>query len=227
MNDSWREAKSLQQLEKELQASYPGTTTWELGDKAHQGTWSDHNPNDSGVVCAKDILADGGLSLQRLADHLVAHPHPNLRYVIFNRRIAERSNGFDWKAYNGKSPHDKHLHVSVGNGPDGRGTRDYDSTASWRIAEIKDGKPSVPAKPSKPTTPNNDEEYDMPTQRRGAKGLYVRILQALLVAWGFKVTIDGIFGAQTERQLRAFQAKHAKPVDGIAGSITWGKLLGQ
>jgi hypothetical protein len=226
MNDSWREAKSLQVLESEIQDQFPGTTTWEIGDKAHQGTWSDHNKNKSGVVCGKDILGDHGLPLQKFVDYITAHPHPNLRYVIFNHKIYERSNGFEPEDYHGKSGHEEHAHVSVGNGPDGRSTKGYDDTSSWHLADM-DTKPSQPSKPSKPTTPNNDEEYDMPTQRRGAKGLYVRILQALLVAWGFKVTIDGIFGAQTERQLRAFQAKHAKPVDGIAGSITWGKLLGQ
>lgn len=227
MSEAWREAKSLETLEGELQKYYPDTTTWEIGDEDHQDSWSDHNPNAKRVVCAKDILGDGGLDLGALAEHLVSNPHPNLRYVIFNRRIAQRKDGFAWKTYNGVNAHKTHLHASVGNGPDGRSTTGYDSTASWRIAELKAGKPSVPAKPNKPSTGTGELGGKMPTLRRGSKNRAdVRRLQALLTAAGYKTGIDGIFGPQTERQLRAFQTKHAKPVDGIAGPITWNALLG-
>ena len=222
----WREAKSLQTLEDELQKYYPGTTTWEIGDEDHQDNWSDHNPNSKHVVCAKDILGDGGLNLGDLARHLITNPHPNLRYVIFNRKIYKRKNGFKEEPYTGRSAHKGHLHASVGNGPDGRSTSGYDNTASWKIADLKAGKPSKPTNPSKPSTGTSKQGDKMPTVKRGAKGATVRRLQALLTANGYKTTMDGIFGAQTERQLRAFQSKHAKPVDGIAGPITWNALLG-
>src|SRR5688572_14407214 len=101
MSDSWREAKSLKTLESEIQAGYPGTTTWEIGDKAHRDTWSDHNPNASDVVCGKDVLGDHGMNLQAFTDHLIAYPHPNLRYVIFNRKIYQRKNGFKAEPYSG------------------------------------------------------------------------------------------------------------------------------
>ncbi len=228
MNDSWREAKSLQALEAEIQEFYPGTTTWEIGDADHQDSRSDHNPNDANVVCAKDILANGGLSLAALADHLVTNPHPNLRYVIYNRSIAERKNAFAWHEYSGKNAHDKHLHVSVGNGPDGRSTGGYDSTAPWGIAELA-GHPSVPSTPNKPTKPSTGTTKlgdKMGTLKRGDKGRKVRILQGLLTAWGYKTSIDGIFGAQTEKQVKAFQKEHAKPSDGLVGKLTWNALLG-
>lgn len=228
MSDAWREAKSLQQLEKEIQEHFPGTTTWEIGDKAHQNTWSDHNPNECcDVVCAKDILGDGGLNLADLCAHLVADPHPNLRYVIFNRKIYHRSNDFEPEDYAGKSGHKTHLHASVGNGPDGRSTTGYDNTVSWKIKNLKDGKPSKPTTPGKPSTGTGKLGDKMPQIKRGSKNkAAVRRLQALLTAAGYKTTIDGIFGAQTERQLRAYQGKHAKPVDGIAGPVTWNALLG-
>lgn len=67
----------------------------------------------------------------------------------------------------------------------------------------------------------------MPTVKRGSKNkAAVRRLQALLTANGYKTSIDGIFGGQTERQVRAFQGKYAKPIDGIAGPVTWNALLG-
>lgn len=225
-----REAKSLQVLESEIQEHFPGTTTWEKGDSAHQATWSDHNENAAGVYCAKDVLSDDGLNLQAFTDHLIANPHPNLRYVIFNRKIYQRKNGFEAQPYNGVNKHKTHVHVSVGSGPDGRSTSGYDSTAPWGIGALK-GKPSQPSKPVEPSQPSTETtenlEDNMPTLKRGAKGRNVRILQGLLVAWGFKVSIDGIFGTQTEKQARAFQAKYAKPIDGVVGSVTWRELLNQ
>lgn len=226
MNTKWREAKSLQTLEAEIQEHFPGTTTWEIGDEDHQDDWSDHNPNDKNVVCGKDVLSDDGLNLQAFVDHLITNPHPNLRYVIFNRKIYQRKNGFKAQPYNGKNAHKTHVHVSVGNGPDGRSTSGYDSTAPWGIGALK-GKPSKPTTPSKPSTGTGKLGDKMPTLKRGIKNkAAVRRLQALLTANGYKTSIDGIFGSQTERQLRAYQGKHAKPVDGIAGPITWNALLG-
>lgn len=225
MSQTWREAYSLQTLEDEIQDHYPGTTTWEIGDDDHQNTWSDHNPNNNDVVCAKDILGNAGLSLRALCDHLVSDPHPNLRYVIFDHKIYGRWNNFEPEDYDGKNGHETHLHASVGNGPDGRSTGGYDDRSPWGIGEIS-GKPSKPSKPSKPDTGNGKLGDKMPTVKRGSTGTAVRRLQGLLVANRYNVSVDGIFGPQTERQLRAFQGKYAKPVDGIAGPITWNALLG-
>lgn len=223
----WREAPSLLQLEREIQEHYPGTTTWEIGDEAHQATWSDHNPNECcDVVCAKDVLGNAGLSLPSFVSHLIANPHPNLRYVIYARVIYKRSNGFKPEEYDGINAHQSHAHVSVGNGPDGRSTSGYSSTASWGIANLGK-KPTQPPTPSKPSTGTSKLGSKMPTLRRGSKGRNVQILQALLGVWGWKVSVDGIFGPQTEKALKAFQAKYAKPSDGIAGPITWNALLNQ
>src|SRR6185503_2376048 len=86
-----RPAKSIARLESEIEATYPGTTVWIVGDEAHKNTWSDHNANAAGVYCAADVKGDGGLSLPKFVAHLIARPHPNLRYVIFNHKIYERS----------------------------------------------------------------------------------------------------------------------------------------
>lgn len=219
-----RPAKSIARLESEIEAAYPGTTIWIVGDEAHQGTWSDHNANATGVYCALDVKGDGGLDLAAFVRHLIARPHPNLRYVIFNHKIYERSNGFAPRAYNGKSGHTEHAHVSVGNGPDGRSTTNYDNgSTSWRIDAI--GNTPTPPKPSKPTT-GTKLGNKMPTIERGNKGSRVRMLQGLLLAWGYSLKVDGIFGAATQRAVRDFQSKHAKPVDGVVGAITWNALLG-
>jgi hypothetical protein len=217
-------AKSLVVLTSEIEYAYPDTTVWDIGDASHQSGYSDHNPNQCcDVVCAVDILPDRGLDLPEFVQHLINNPHPNLRYVIFNRKIYQRKYNFEARDYNGKNSHKGHAHVSVGNGPDGRSTSNYDSTASWEIDDL--GKPAKPSKPSKPSTEQNRLGDKMPVLERGSKGIAVRILQGVLNAHGYKVDIDGIFGPQVERNLRLFQRKRKLKVDAIAGPATWGALL--
>lgn len=224
---NWRLAKSLIVLTSEIEYLFPDTTVWDIGDKAHQGSWSDHNPNVCcDVVCAVDILPDAGLNLAKFVQHIIANPHPNLRYVIFDEKIYQRKNDFAEQDYNGVNKHKKHAHVSAGNGPDGRSTGNYDNTATWDIDELgkKPSKPPTPPKPSKPSTGKLGDK--MPTIQRGNKGSRVRMLQGLLLAWGYKLTLDGVFGKNTAAAVRDFQSKHAKPVDGIVGKVTWNALLG-
>lgn len=222
-----RNARSIERLKDEIQDSYPGTTVWIVGDDAHKHTWSDHNPSECcDVYCALDVKGNAGLDLSDFVRHLVANPHPNLRYVIFNHKIYHRSNGFEAEDYHGKSGHEEHAHVSVGNGPDGRSTTNYDNgSTSWRIASI-DKTPSKPSQPSKPSVPNTKLGDKMPTIQRGNKGSRVRMLQGLLIAWGYSLRVDGVFGPATEKAVRSFQGKYAKPVDGIVGRLTWNALLG-
>lgn len=220
----WRLAKSLIVLTSELEHAYPDTVVWDIGDKDHQDSWSDHNPSECcDVVCAVDVLDDSDIDLPKFVAHLLANPHPNLRYVIYNGFIYQRKNGFKAEVYNGPNKHKTHAHVSTGNGPDGRSTSNYDSTASWDIDDIDDA-PSLP-KPKPPTTGKKLGDK-MPTIQRGNKGSRVRMLQGLLIAWGYSISVDGVFGPKTEAAVRSFQGKYAKPVDGIVGPITWNKLLG-
>src|SRR5690606_33697874 len=129
---SWRLARSLEVLRDEIRALHPGTTVWTIGDEAHLATWSDHNPNAAGVVCAIDVLADGGLDLGWFAEQVRTSGHPAFKYVIFNRRIASKGGG--WRPYHGRNPHTSHVHVSVGVGQDGRSTGPYDNTSPWGVA---------------------------------------------------------------------------------------------
>lgn len=220
----WRLAKSLIVLTSELEHAYPDTVVWDIGDKDHQDSWSDHNPSECcDVVCAVDVLDDADIDLPKFVAHLLTNPHQNLRYVIYNGFIYQRKNGFKAEFYNGPNKHKTHAHVSTGNGPDGRSTSNYDSTASWDIDDIDDA-PSLP-KPKPPTTGKKLGDK-MPTIQRGNRGSRVRMLQGLLIAWGYSISVDGVFGPKTEAAVRSFQGKYAKPVDGIVGPITWNKLLG-
>lgn len=58
--------------------------------------------------------------------------------------------------------------------------------------------------------------------RRGSKGADVTKLQTALNAQGYDCgAADGIFGAATEKAVRAFQKDNGLAVDGIAGRMTW------
>lgn len=66
-----------------------------------------------------------------------------------------------------------------------------------------------------------------PIVRRGSRGQDVRDLQARLnrdYSLYSKLTVDGIFGAGTEKVVREFQRRAGLKVDGIVGSQTWAKL---
>jgi peptidoglycan hydrolase-like protein with peptidoglycan-binding domain len=53
----------------------------------------------------------------------------------------------------------------------------------------------------------------------------VRSLQYLLDAHGAKVTVDGLFGANTEAAVLAFQRAHHLTADGATGPQTWAALI--
>ncbi len=63
-----------------------------------------------------------------------------------------------------------------------------------------------------------------PTLRRGSEGKSVKELQTALRDLGFDVgAVDGVFGAQTEKAVKSFQAANefGLEVDGIVGRATW------
>jgi hypothetical protein len=99
-------------------------------------------------------------------------------------------------------------------------------------APEKPSKPSVPATP-KPTTPQNSQDWTvklimaLPTIKSGAEGADAKRAQALLVANGRKLSIDGKFGPVSVRDTKAFQKAKGLVADGFIGPKTWAKLLGE
>lgn len=62
----------------------------------------------------------------------------------------------------------------------------------------------------------------MPILRRGSTGVYVKLIQSLLARIGYNPgPVDGIFGAQTEQAVIAFQRDNGLVADGIVGPQTW------
>lgn len=62
--------------------------------------------------------------------------------------------------------------------------------------------------------------------RRGSKSNAVLYLQRLLLSYLYPITnLDGIFGPETERAVRAFQSENGLTADGIVGRNTWNALF--
>lgn len=124
----WRVAYSLNRLLDQLNTLAPSrnkASDGSIGDTNHQNRNSDHNPwYGPGIVTARDFTHDPAkLNMHGVADILTAHRDPRIKYIIWNRRIWNKSEG--WKAYTGSNPHTSHLHLSVVASPA------CDSTAAW------------------------------------------------------------------------------------------------
>ena len=66
----------------------------------------------------------------------------------------------------------------------------------------------------------------MKTLRQGNKGTQVRVLQWLLNENGFDAgKVDGSFGPNTLKAVKAYQKAKGLSVDGVAGKNTWASLL--
>lgn len=64
------------------------------------------------------------------------------------------------------------------------------------------------------------------TLRFGNRNSAVLFLQKLLLSYLYPITnLDGIFGRETERAVRAFQTENGLTSDGIVGRRTWNALL--
>lgn len=203
---AWRLARSLDVLRDEVRSRSPGTTFWTIGDEDHQNGHSDHNPSVRGnVVCAADILDDGGMDLDWFAEAIRTCGHPDLDYVIWRDRIADA--GRSWQRYRGA--YHGHVHVSVGNGPDGRSTGGYDSTGPWGIAS---GHGSAPGTGG--STPSQSGGDDMIGLSKGDNGEAVKALQATLSYAGFDPgEVDGDYGSKTSAAVLAMRRSERSGVD--------------
>ena len=236
---AWRVATCLNVLLNQINSVAPNrnkASDGSIGDARHASRASDHNPhvkyNGVGIVTARDFTHDpaNGADMHKLADALVASNDPRIKYIIWNRRIYNPSIARRWRPYSGSNPHTRHLHLSVRPEP-----HLFDSSRPWNLPGFT-GKASA-ATPSPAKTPSNasrgfvppkreDLMQRMPIVRRGQRGYAVRRVQALLLAAYHKIKVDGIFGPDTERQVKEFQAHRKLTADGVVGPQTWTALIG-
>jgi hypothetical protein len=146
----WRVAKALLALRDQVNQMAPNrskASDGTIGDERHCGGAgaSDHCPNvqdgNVGVVTAMDITHDvqHGCDAGALAESIRASQDPRVKYIIWNRQIANSSPiqgqpAWAWRAYTGSNPHNKHVHISVKATKQGPGG--YDTTSAWNIAVV-------------------------------------------------------------------------------------------
>lgn len=138
----WRPAYSLTTLLRQVNRMAPRRNKASdgiVGDAAHATRDSDHNPwiveAGKGVVTAIDITNDprNACSAEAIAESIRASRDPRVKYIIWNRRIANSSSidgapPWSWRRYRGRNPHDQHVHISVK-----AEKTAYDSTEPWSL----------------------------------------------------------------------------------------------
>ncbi len=136
---SWRTAKSLIRLRDQINQMAPKRSKANdgtIGDAAHAGRDSDHNPwvkdDNGGIVTALDITDDplNGCDAKRLVEALARSRDQRIKYIIWNKQIISAlKQPWVWRSYSGANPHTKHFHLSV------KAEKEhYDSAVTWQIS---------------------------------------------------------------------------------------------
>jgi hypothetical protein len=186
-----------------LRAKYPkrlrANDGW-IGDPKHQASGSpenggsDHNPNKRGRVDAEDDDTQGDCHVPTMLASSFLHGSTN--YVIHRGRIWDADyRDFYPRTYTGANKHLDHQHTSIHQDP-----KAETSVEKWLFLETE------------PVWSKNIQQ--------GAEGKEVRYTQAFLLAYGYALELDGVFGPGTDKVVRAFQAKYKLRVDGIVGPKT-------
>lgn len=79
--------------------------------------------------------------------------------------------------------------------------------------------------PAHPTSWQETMMLALPQLKQGASGAQVRTVQGLLMARGYSVSLDGVFGPATGAVVRRFQGDHHLSVDGVVGPLSWAALM--
>jgi hypothetical protein len=166
-------SRSIQRLEDDGRKRYPGITIYDVGDEAHAKGTSGHNHDDKPGVKAEDQDADNkpevrALDFMRgskfsatqardLFEALTRRPanQARLLYVIYNRRIRSRTDGWKDRPYSGENPHTDHVHAS------GR-AEDDENTKAWELPGT--------VTPPKPPTPTPEVEAPMTVRFQAKTG---------------------------------------------------------
>jgi peptidoglycan hydrolase-like protein with peptidoglycan-binding domain len=202
-------AANLAALRREIDARWPNrdrrSDGW-IGDAAHQGRASDHNPDARGVVHAIDVDRDGidaGTLVRR------AIRHPTVHYVIFDRTIWTRDNDFRSRRYTGDNPHTGHIHVSGR-----RGHGHENNPTPWGIATGQIRSATIP----RPTTAIGSRTLRLTNPRMN--GHDVRFVQRFI---GERECgpVDGFYGPLTVAGVRWYQALRGIAVTGVCDPATF------
>lgn len=202
----WRVAKGLDKLLDQINGIAPTRSKrldGSLGDEAHQARRSDHNPDDEGVVRARDFThdPDAGADMWAITEQLRLSRDRRIKYVIWYDRIfsSYRSAGgtttgpgeaWEWRSYNLSSDpvaqHRLHAHVST--------VADdtvADNTDPWQITTNKET--DMPLLPM--AYGDGYPDGEMPQKRSDVGYLQERL--NIVLAKGERITVDGYYGDAT------------------------------
>jgi peptidoglycan hydrolase-like protein with peptidoglycan-binding domain len=202
---AWHLAPSLVQLRNEVNARWPRRpkgSDGTVGDTSHSARKSDHNPNARNSVNAFDITYPGVDPKVIIA---AVSKHPAGNYVIFNRKIYSRSNGWKAEPYSGASPHTEHLHVSIL-----QSVAAEQSKAKWlSAAPVRPVRKPLPAYPGKSAFQVRDT------------GEHIKVLQR-----GVGNRVTGVMSVADKNKVKSFQRVRPLlwPADGVVGPKTYKAL---
>jgi hypothetical protein len=149
-------SRNMQRLTEQMQARHPGMVIYGIGDKAHQGSPSGHNeddtpgsrpeqedPDSKREHRAIDLMIGPKFTVTDAWNHVAAmvqrpENQARLYYVIFFRKIWRRNGGWREEVYTGSDPHTNHVHDS-GNWPDDENTSDWLLDAGGSSAPVVTG----------------------------------------------------------------------------------------
>lgn len=199
-------APALVVFRAEINRRWPGRDTksdgW-IGDKAHQSTVSDHNPNGRDRVDAYDVDKDGVDMDVIIA---AAKRHPSIRYIIWQRKLYHRHRGWKAENYTGPNAHREHAHFSIEQAEWAENDR-----RSWGIA-------------AGPTT-QGDTLIGL---TKGDEGPEVEALQWALESIGIDIgTADRKYGPKTAAGVLAMRrSQGSKATDGnTLTPLAWSQLM--
>ncbi len=209
-----RIAGSIEQLRDEIIAVSPNQTLYIFDDTPQLD--SDHDANAEGVVCALDCMQGNGLDLGAVAEQIRKRENPDLKYVIYNRRIASASSNppWSWRTYTGSNPHTDHIHTSVGVGSDGHSKPPYDDRTSWGIAKVVTGGTYMLCK-------KGDKDLARDGKVTALQKLILKVDSTLLPKFG----ADGDYGAETSTALVALGVVGGDPTGNTYGPHEYAELF--
>lgn len=206
----WVVVPALDEARDQLNDRFPDrdkSSDGSIGDTAHQGTSSSHNPDKTGTpefrdgdskneVRARDFDADlrdpDGVTMEQVVQLWVTLARQGVlwwvRYIIYNGRIWHKRDGYVTRAYTGSNDHSKHCHVNndfTQEADEVRGT-------NWHLLELGAPAPKPPATPAKLAV---DNELGPKTIRRWQEIM--------------GTTPDGVIDEEDSQLVRAVQ-KHLK-----------------
>lgn len=115
---AWHLNNAQQKLHDQLKVKHPGIIIGTIGDAAHQGGPSQHNPDDDDTVDAIDPMVGKNYTFteaQADVDALVRSRDRRIRSLIWNGHIISSIvDPWKWRVYTGSNdPHTGHWHMDT------------------------------------------------------------------------------------------------------------------